>query len=109
MRFPGARLMSPTPKVVQAVRLSQRPSGRPSVMRGMALFVTVTLYIAASGPPSELRTQEDLLAANVDTTISPGDDFYQHATGAWLRQHPIPHDQARWGIANVASDEVYVQ
>ena len=98
-----------SPKVVQAVRLSQRPPGRPSVMRWLALFVTVTLCVAASGPPAESQTQEDLLAPNVDTSVSPGDDFYQYATGAWLRQHPIPDDQARWGIGNVASDEVYLQ
>ena len=101
--------MSPRPNVVQAVRLLQRPSGRPSVMRWMALFVTVTFCVAASGPPSASQTRGDVLAANVDTSVSPGDDFYQYATGAWLRQHPIPDDQVCWGIGNVASDELYSQ
>ena len=81
----------------------------PPVMRGMALFVPVTLCVAASGPPSASQTRGDVLAANVDTSVSPGDDFYQYATGAWLRQHPIPDDQARWGIGNVESDELYSQ
>ena len=53
--------------------------------------------------------REDVLAANVDPTVSPGSDFYQYATGAWLKQHPLPDDQARWGIGNAASDEVYAQ
>ena len=77
--------------------------------RWATLFVTVTLAVAASGVRSETQTREDVLAANVDRTVSPADDFYQYATGAWLRQHPIPDDQARWGISNAASDEIYLQ
>ena len=80
----------------------------PPVMRGMALFVAVTLCVAASGLPAS-QTRGDVLAANVDASVSPGDDFYQYATGAWLRQHPIPDDQLRWGIGNVESDELYSQ
>src|SRR5688572_7704413 len=88
--------------------MPQRTSVRSSLMRWVALFAIVALGVEASGQ-SSTRPPEDVLAANVDRTVSPGDDFYQYATGAWLRQHPIPDDQARWGIANVASDEVYLQ
>ena len=77
--------------------------------RWAALLVAVILWIGATGLPAQVRPREDFLAANVDNTVSPGDDFYQYATGAWLKQHPLPDDQARWGIGNVGSDEVYVQ
>ena len=77
--------------------------------RWAALFVAVILCIGATGLPAQMRPREDLLAANVDRTVSPGDDFYQYANGAWLKQHPLPDDQARWGIGNVGSDEIYVQ
>ncbi len=35
--------------------------------------------------------------ALLDPEIDPRTDFYEHATGAWRRRHPIPDDRARWG------------
>src|SRR5688500_16323003 len=101
--------MIPSSKVFPAVRVSRRGPARPFMTRWATLFVTVNLCIGATGLPTQVQTPEDLLAANVDSTVSPGDDFYQYATGAWLKQHPIPDDQARSGIGNVASDEIYAQ
>jgi putative endopeptidase len=97
--------MNPNPKIVHSEPMSQRPVSL-SLMQLMLLLIVAAVGVARG---QQSQTREDLLAANVDTTVSPGDDFYQHATGAWLRQHPIPDDQARWGIANVASDEIYLQ
>ncbi len=35
--------------------------------------------------------------ANMDTTVSPAEDFYQFAVGAWLRCNPIPPEYTSWG------------
>jgi putative endopeptidase len=35
--------------------------------------------------------------ANMDTTIAPGDDFFQYANGQWLNKTQIPGDKTRWG------------
>src|ERR1019366_260610 len=50
-----------------------------------------------SGKPPEL---EHFSAGSVDPTVNPCDDFYQYADGKWLSAHPIPADQAGWGVAN---------
>lgn len=97
--------MSPRSNVVRTARVSPPPSLKRSVAR----IVAVTVCVAASGPPVQSQSRQDVLAANVDTSVSPGADFYQYANVAWLRRHPIPDDQARWGIGNVASDELYLQ
>lgn len=82
-------------------------SMRPCLKHSAPLYVTVLcLAIALS---AQTRPEQDPLASMVDGTVSPRDDFYQYATGAWLKQHPLPDDQVRWGIGNVASDEVYAQ
>jgi putative endopeptidase len=30
---------------------------------------------------------------NMDTTIKPGDDFYDYVNGTWIKNHPIPADK----------------
>lgn len=77
------------------------------VTRCVAMCVAVLCL--AIGLLAQSGSRQDALAATVDRSVSPSDDFYQYATGTWLKQHPLPDDQVRWGIGNVASDAVYVQ
>lgn len=39
--------------------------------------------------------------ANMDTSIKPGDDFYDYANGNWIKNHPIPPKESRWISFNV--------
>ena len=33
----------------------------------------------------------------MDTSVHPGDDFYQHANGAWLQAYELPADKTAFG------------
>lgn len=37
-----------------------------------------------------------LSRANMDLTISPGDNFYQYASGTWMKENPIPAGYPSW-------------
>ena len=39
--------------------------------------------------------------AAMDKTISPGDDFFRHVGGTWMKNTKIPDDRSRWGSFNM--------
>ncbi len=67
------------------------------------------MFALSSAWPWARSAQQDVLTAAIDRNASPRDDFFQYANGEWLERHPIPDDQARWGVWNLVSDEVYSQ
>jgi putative endopeptidase len=49
--------------------------------------------------------KKDVLAANMDTTVDPSQDFFLYANGGWIKDNPIPGDQGGWGIGNLVIEE----
>lgn len=43
--------------------------------------------------------------ANMDTTVSPGENFFQYAGGAWLKSTKMPGDETRWGSFDMLRDK----
>lgn len=42
-----------------------------------------------------------IVKANFDTTVKPQQNFYEYVNGSWLKNNPIPADQAEWGSFNI--------
>jgi len=42
--------------------------------------------------------------ANLDRSVSPCDNFFQFASGTWLKNNPIPAAETRWGAFNELAD-----
>ncbi|HUA80190.1 MAG TPA: M13 family metallopeptidase [Dyella sp.] len=51
----------------------------------------------------------DVVAANVDRSVSPGDDFFSYANGAWLKKNTIPASEATWGIGELVQEDLYAK
>lgn len=81
--------------------------------RGL-LFTALVLMVCACAKTTEQSTtafpQADTTAtatvnkkgvginlANMDTTVSPGEDFFRYVNGNWIDNTEIPGDQGRWG------------
>ncbi len=58
------------------------------------IFLTVNCQQKKSNTEEKLFTE--LVSTNVDSTISPRNDFYDFAVGKWLKNNPIPADQSIW-------------
>ena len=52
-------------------------------------------------------TKADLLAADMDSTVKPGTDFFEYANGGWIKRTPLPESEGGWGIGNLVQDEIY--
>ena len=72
------------------------------------LFIIAAIFVGCKSTPSTLSkasNKPDFLAANLDTTIQPGDDFFEYANGGWLKKNPVPAAESRWGIGNLVLEE----
>jgi len=38
-----------------------------------------------------------IVLENMDTSVSPKDDFYNYVNGTWMKTNTIPDDESRWG------------
>src|SRR5947209_14382634 len=54
--------------------------------------------MAQTAPPNASMVRFDVKA--IDKAADPCQDFYQYACGTWMKNNPIPADQARWGRFN---------
>ncbi|MEO9146910.1 MAG: M13 family metallopeptidase [Ginsengibacter sp.] len=51
------------------------------------------------------ETPKDVFAADIDTTVNPGDDFFMYANGKWIKDNPIPAEESSWGIGYIVNNE----
>ena len=68
-------------------------------------LVAITLLNACK-PNQNDHPVNDPVYTDRDTTVKPGDDFFQYANGAWLKKNPIPAAYSSWGIGRVVQEEL---
>ena len=70
-----------------------------------ALAISSLAVFAFTGckdePKAETALAEEkipgIILENMDTSVSPKDDFYNYVNGTWLKNNTIPEDETVWG------------
>jgi putative endopeptidase len=77
----------------------------------MSIIAATTLLAACNSNPSadQGNVKEDVLAAHIDTTVNPGEDFFAYANGSWIKNNPIPSDEVTYGIGEMVDKELRVR
>ncbi len=74
-----------------------------------ALIVPVALGLTISCQPVKKDSTPDPLVAHIDTTVQPGNDFFQYANGNWFKANPIAASEQSAGIWQVIQDTINSQ
>ena len=45
-----------------------------------------------------------IVAANMDTSVKPGDDFDEYSNGGWIKRTEIPPDRSNFGVFSALAD-----
>ena len=75
------------------------------IFNRMNLFILCLALFSCKSSKKDAEEKPDVLATNLDTTVSPGADFFQYANGGWLNKNEIPGDESAWGIGNLVDLE----
>lgn len=74
-----------------------------------AIFYLVTIVSAMTmiscTQQKSAQQPEGLDLSFMDTTATPGESFYQYATGGWQQANPIPDEYARYGSFDKLREE----
>ena len=85
------------------LRPKPRHARRACCNQNMRFFLPALLTVAALSAQTTLTNADSMPkvpsygAAAVDRSVNPCDDFYHFACGTWIKNNPIPSDQAAWG------------
>lgn len=58
---------------------------------------------AAPAPKAEIGTY-GFDTAGMNTSVAPGDNFYEYANGSWAKNTPIPEDKSNYGMFTALDD-----
>lgn len=75
----------------------------------LGYFIAFASIISCNSGNNKMEKEKQILKAiniaDLDTTTSPTEDFYQYATGGWQKNNPLPDEESRFGSFDLLAKE----
>lgn len=69
-------------------------------LKPVVAFAVIAVAATACKEKTEVAVADTephgIILANMDTTVSPKDDFYNYVNGNWMKNNEIPDDETSW-------------
>ena len=73
---------------------------KTNFLKPVVAFAVVAVAPTACKEKTEVAVADTephgIILANMDTTVSPKDDFYNYVNGNWMKNNEIPDDETSW-------------
>ena len=74
------------------------------VLLGAATLFSLEATAQHDSPEKPKGKNEFINKADMDLNVKPGEDFYEYASGSWIKNNPVPAKETRWGSFNQLRD-----
>ena len=72
----------------------------------VALLTSIAPLASSQDTPlTSLPYSPSLDLSSMNRAVDPCTDFYQYSCGSWIKNNPIPPDQARWNVYSKLATE----
>jgi putative endopeptidase len=86
----------------QELKMTALP--RALAARTVAVFALSAASVLLAAPNPTPSASPGLDLSGIDHAVRPGEDFFAHANGAWLKATEIPADRAAYGVGGVVTE-----
>ncbi len=63
---------------------------------GVAIAIASLVTMAAAANAADQPLKSGIDRSTFDTSVMPGDDFFEYVNGKWIKENPIPAEYSRW-------------
>jgi putative endopeptidase len=75
-----------------------------SAIASIALIFSISS--CKNGATTNSGFANEINRADIDSTVKPGDNFFEYVNGIWVKNNPVPPSEAAWGSFNAVNDSI---
>ncbi|MBP5562277.1 MAG: M13 family metallopeptidase [Muribaculaceae bacterium] len=72
-------------------------------MKKVFVFILTLVAVALAAGAQEVK--HGINPADLDTSVKPGDDFYQYAGGGWMKANPLTAEYSSYGVFDELAEQ----